>query len=57
MEPDTLRLTELRYCRAEDDEVVTIVAEADVTALAQGWPVREFAWHLIRATARAIFGR
>jgi hypothetical protein len=45
VEPDTLRLTELRYCRAEDDEVVTTVAEADVTALAQGWPVREFAWH------------
>ena len=40
-----LRLTELRYCRAEDDEAVTTVAEADVTALAQGWPVREFAWH------------
>ena len=40
-----LRLTELRYCRAEDDEAVTTVAEADVTAWAQGVPVREFAWH------------
>lgn len=45
MELDALRLMELRYCGADGDEVVTTVAEANVTALAQGWPVREFAWH------------
>ncbi len=45
MDPDGLRLTELRYCKAEGDEVVTTVAEVDVTALAEGLPVREFSWH------------
>lgn len=45
MEPRTAPgSTELRYCTASDDEVVTTLDGVDVAAVVEGLPVREFSW-------------
>lgn len=46
MEPRAaLRTTELRYCTAVGDEVVTNLADVELPAVVNGAPVREFSWH------------
>lgn len=45
MEPRTAPgSTELRYCTASGDEVVTTLGGVEVSAVADGSPVREFSW-------------
>ncbi|MBC7273661.1 MAG: TnsA-like heteromeric transposase endonuclease subunit [Streptomyces sp.] len=42
--PKALGSTELRYCTASGDEVVTSLADVEVAAVVGGSPVREFSW-------------